>query len=136
MKHFKRPLAAALALTMVSAAAATSAFAETVVDDTNDPAPQSAGFNVKYTYEAVVPTYTVTIPAGVTLSDSEIVEKTITVEDVTGMDESDKKIVITLDEASNDNDDDYTFNANNGDSNATYTIKSGSWPVKVGDTLA
>lgn len=36
---------------MVSALAQMTAFADMVVDDTNNPALNTAGFDVKYTYE-------------------------------------------------------------------------------------
>ena len=136
MKNTRRFISALTALTIVSAVTPMSAFADTVVDDTNNPAPQSAGFNVKYTYEAVAPTYTVTIPAGVTLSDSDNVDATITAENVANMAENDLKIAVTLDAASNDDDTDTTFHAKNGDYDATYTITANSTALKVGDKVA
>lgn len=136
MKKTKKITAAVMALTMVSALAPMTAFADTVVDNKNNPAPKNASFDVSYTYTLPAPTYTVTIPAGVTLSDSESVAKEITAESVTNMEANGKKIVVTLDAATNDNDTDTTFHAKNGDSDATYTITAGTNAVKVGDTVA
>jgi len=136
MKTTRRFISAVMALAIVSALAPMSVFADTVVDNTNNPAPKPAGFDVKYTYTPPAPTYTVTIPAGVTLSDSDSVNKSIKAESVTNMEENGKKIVVTLDEATNDNDTDTTFHAKNGESDATYTITAGSTAVKVGDTVA
>lgn len=136
MKKTRRFISAVMALAMVSALAPMSAFADTVVDDTNNPAPKTAGFEVKYTYNNPAPTYTVTIPAGVTLSDSESVKKSIKAENVKNMEENGKKIVVTLNAATNDNDTDTTFHAKNGESDATYTITAGTTAVKVGDTVA
>ena len=136
MKKTRRFISAVMALAMVSVLAPMSAFADTVVDDTNNPAPKTAGFDVKYTYTNPAPTYTVTIPAGVTLSDSESVKKSIKAENVKNMEENGKKIVVTLNAATNDNDTDTTFHAKNGESDATYTITAGTTAVKVGDTVA
>ncbi len=77
-----------------------------------------------------------TIPASITLSDSESVDETITAEDVENPEVNGKKIVVTLDSASNDNDTDTTFHALNGTSDATYTITAGTAAVKVGSTVA
>ena len=136
MKTTRRFISAVMAFAIVSALAPMSAFADTVVDDTNNKAPKDAGFDVKYTYTPPAPTYTVTIPAGVTLSDSDSVNKSIKAESVTNMEENGKKIVVTLKAADNDNDTDTTFHAKNGESDATYTITAGSTAVKVGDTVA
>jgi hypothetical protein len=137
MKNTRRFMAAVMALTMVSALAPMSVFADTVVDNNDKPAPESAGLDVKYTYGIPAPTYTVTIPAGVTLSDSDAIETSIIAENVTNMDANGKKIVVTLESASNDTDtDDTTFHALNGDSVATYTITADTTAVKVGDTVA
>ena len=66
MKKTKKITAAVMALTMVSALAPMAVFAE------------DQGMTVAYTYTPPEPTYTVTIPSGVTLSDSAAVKKNIT----------------------------------------------------------
>ena len=124
MKKTKKITAAVMALTMVSALAPMAVFAE------------DQGMTVAYTYTPPAPTYTVTIPSGVTLSDSAAVEKNITAEGVANMEANGKKVVVTLDAATNDNDTDTTFHALNGESDATYTITAGETAVKVGDTVA
>ena len=71
MKHTKKLLAAVMALSMVSAVAPMSAFADTTVTpDPNDmpnPTPDTAPTTVEFSVE---PTYTVTIPAKVELADN------------------------------------------------------------------
>ena len=124
MKNTRRLIAAATTLAMVSALAPMAVFAE------------DQGMTVAYTYTPPAPTYTVTIPSGVTLSDSDAVEKNITAESVANMEANGKKVVVTLDAATNDNDTDTTFHAKNGESDATYTITAGETAVKVGDTVA
>lgn len=143
MKNTRKFMAAVMALAMVSAISPMAAFADTTVtpdpDNMPNPKPGTAGMDVSYTYTSSTspaPTYTVTIPAGVTLSDSAAVEKSITAESVTNMEATGKKIVVTLDSASNNATGDSTFKAKNGDSEATYTISSGETAVKVGDTVA
>ena len=83
----------------------------------------------------VAPTYTVTIPAGVTLDSTNAVSKSIEASDV--MLESGQKIKVTLTEASN-TESGSTFHAKNGsgDSTATYTISKGETAVAVGDVVA
>ena len=104
-----------------------------IVPDTDnlpDPKPSSAGLEVSY---EVSPTYTVVIPASVTLSDTEETTKPITATDVRLA--QDSKIVVTLDSASNTASGS-TFNAKIGDSTANYTIKSDNADVSVGGTVA
>lgn len=71
MKHTKRLLAAVMALTMVSAIAPMSVFADTPVrpdpDNMPNPKPSSANTEVEFSVE---PDYIVTIPATVTLEDN------------------------------------------------------------------
>lgn len=139
MKNTRKFMAAVMALTMVSALSPMSAFAadtEIKPGTNGTPDPSSADFDVKYTYTIPDPTFTVTIPAGVTLSDSGSVNKSISAEDVKNMEANGKKIVVTLDSASNNATGDSTFKAKNGNSEATYTISSGETAVKVGDTVA
>ena len=86
----------------------------------------------------VAPTYTVTIPAGVTLSDTETVTKDITA-DAGVMLESGQTIVVTLTEGSNTKTAGATeFSAKNegGTSTAKYTISAGGSVKGVGDTVA
>lgn len=90
MKNTRRFISAVMALTMVSAIAPMSAFATDINQDT--PAPKEGTMNVTY---SVDPTYTVTIPASVTLGE----DKPISVSNVnlaTG-----KKIVVKLTDAKN-----------------------------------
>ena len=99
-----------------------TAFADTTVQpDTNgDPTPSTAGMDVSY---EVSPTYTVVIPASVTLSATADTTRDITAEDVKL--EQGSKIVVTLDEASNTASG-TTFHAKIGDSTATYSINDGA----------
>lgn len=99
MKHTKKLLAAVMALSMVSAVAPMSAFADTTVTpDPNDmpnPTPDTAPTTVEFSVE---PTYTVTIPANVELADngSGIYTNigTLTAEDV--FLEPNQEIVVTI----------------------------------------
>ncbi|MBQ8108335.1 MAG: ubiquitin [Ruminococcus sp.] len=83
----------------------------------------------------VTPTYMVTIPAGVTLSDTATVSKNFEASDV--MLESGQKIKVTLNSADHTASGE-TFHAQtpNGESTATYTISKGGTAVAVGDTVA
>ena len=110
----KKLLAIVLAALMIAACSVTAFAADTTT----------------VTYE-VQPTYTVAIPAAVTLSDADITA------DVTASDvilESGKKIKVELTSASNTASGS-TFNAKNGDSTVTYTI-TGDKAIAVGDTVA
>ena len=110
----KKLLAIILAALMIAACSVTAFAADTTT----------------VTYE-VQPTYTVSIPASVTLSDADITA------DVTASDvilESGKKIEVELTSASN-TPSGSTFNAKNGDSTVTYTI-TGDSAIAVGDTVA
>lgn len=135
MKHTKRLLAAAMALSMVSALAPMSAFAEDIVIK-NDSTTQSGTMTATYEIEAK---YTVTIPAGVELKSvgEGSVDKAITADDV--MLESGKQIVVKLTGGSNTTSGS-TFSAKataaGSSSVATYTISKGETPVAVGDTVA
>ncbi len=109
----KKLLAIIIAAVMIAACTVT-AFADTT--------------DVSYD---VQPTYTVSIPASVTLSDADVTA------DVTASDvilESGKKIKVELTSASNTASGS-TFNAKNGDSTVTYTI-TGDKAIAVGDTVA
>ena len=125
-------IAGLAALTMVSALAPISAFA---VDDTvikEDTAEKTGSMTATYDAEAK---YTVTIPAGVTLSETADVTKNIAASDVRL--ESGQKIKVTLYGASN-TESGSTFNAKTEakDSTATYTITAGENAVEVGGTVA
>ena len=109
----KKLLAIILAAVMLAACSVT-AFAETT--------------NVSYNVD---PSYTVSIPAAVTLGDSAV-EADITASDV--ILEGGKKIAVELTSASNTASGS-TFNAKNGDSTVTYTI-TGDEAIAVGDTVA
>ncbi len=99
-------------------------------DDLPNPKPDSAGLEVSYD---VSPTYTVVIPAEVTLSAEAVTEKPITATDV--MLSQGEKIVVTLDSASNTASGS-TFNAKVGSSTANYTITAGGAGVEVGGKVA
>lgn len=110
----KKLLAIILAALMIAACSVTAFAADTTT----------------VTYE-VQPTYTVSIPASVTLGDAAVTA------DVTASDmilESGKKIKVELTSASNTASGS-TFNAKNGDSTVTYTI-TGDKAIAVGDTVA
>ncbi len=99
-----------------------------------DGGAESGQTTVEYDVQAV---YTVTIPAGVTLSDTATASRTITASDVVLADG--KKIKVTLDSATH-TESGSTFHAMNskGDSTATYTIGKGSADsgISVGGVVA
>ena len=109
----KKLLAIIIAAVMIAACSVT-AFADTTT----------------VTYK-VQPTYTVSIPAAVTLSDADVTAD-ITASDV--VIENGSQITVKLTAASNTASGS-TFNAKNGDSTVTYTI-TGDEAIAVGDTVA
>lgn len=109
----KKILAIVLAAVMLAACSVT-AFAETT--------------NVSYNVD---PSYTVSIPASVTLGDADVTAD-ITASDV--LLEDGKQVKVELTAASNTASGS-TFNAKNGDSIVTYTI-TGDSAIAVGDTVA
>jgi len=109
----KKVLTLALVGAMLTATGIT-AFAETT--------------NVSYNVD---PSYTVSIPAAIPLSDSAV-EADIEASDV--ILEDGKQIKVELTSASN-TDSGSTFNAKNGNSTVTYTI-TGDKAIAVGDTVA
>ena len=113
MKNTKKIITLALAAAMLSATGIT-AFAETT--------------NVSYNVD---PSYTVSIPAAIPLSDSAV-EADIEASDV--ILEDGKQIKVELTSASNTASGS-TFNAKNGNSAVTYTI-TGDKAIAVGDTVA
>ena len=110
----KKLLAIVLAVLMIAACSVTAFAADTTT----------------VTYE-VQPTYTVSIPASVTLSDADVTAD-ITASDV--VIENGSQITVKLTAASNTASGS-TFNAKNGDSTVTYTI-TGDSAIAVGDTVA
>ena len=110
----KKLLAIILAAVMIAACSVTAFAADTTT----------------VTYE-VQPTYTVSIPASVTLSDADVTAD-ITASDV--VIENGSQITVKLTAASNTASGS-TFNAKNGDSTVAYTITADS-AVAVGDTVA
>jgi len=106
-------------LAIILAAVMIAACSVTVFADTTD-----VSYNVD-------PSYTVAIPASVTLGDSAV-EAAITATDV--ILESGKQVAVELTSASNTASGS-TFNAKNGDSTVTYTI-TGDEAIAVGDTVA
>ena len=110
----KKLLTLALVGAMLTATGIT-AFAETT--------------NVSYNVD---PSYTVSIPASVTLGDADVTA------DITASDvilEDGKQIKVDLTAASNTASGS-TFNAKNGDSAVTYTISAGDKTIAVNDTVA
>ncbi len=131
MKQAKKFMAAILVLTMVSAAAPMSVFAGTVTE--GDESPKTDGdFKVSYTYTPE-PTYTVTIPPGVTLSDDGATTARISAEGVENLDGKMINVELTSGTYTNEGS---TFHAKNGDSVVTYTISRVNDPVSVGDIVA
>ena len=130
----KKTIAMISALAMLSAMAVPfSAFAEDTTTKELNKTTTSGDTEVAYDVQAA---YTVTIPAGVTLSDTaENTNPTIEAENV--MLESGKSIVVKLTAATN-TESGSTFNAKNGSSTATYTIGKGTEKkgIAVGDTVA
>ena len=109
----KKLLAIILAALMIAACSVTAFAADTTT----------------VTYE-VQPTYTVSIPASVTLSDADVTAD-ITASDV--VIENGSQITVKLTAASNTASGS-TFNAKNGDSTVNYTITADS-SIAVGDTV-
>lgn len=131
MKQAKKIMAAILALTMVSAVAPMSVFAGTVTE--GDENPKTDGdFKVSYTYTPE-PEFTVTIPAGVTLSDDEVTTADITAEGVENLDGKMINVELTSGTYTTEGS---TFHAKNGDSVVTYTISKGNEMISVGDIVA
>lgn len=128
MKHTKKLLAAVMALTMVSAVAPMSAFADTEVKQNSTE--QSGEMKATYDVEAK---YTVTIPAGVTLNAEAEVTSDITAENV--LIAKGKQVVVKLTGGTYTTEGS-TFHAKKGDSTAEYKISAGGSAVSVGGTVA
>ena len=132
MKNTRRFISAVMTLAMVSAIAPMSAFADTTVNQASDPKTGT----MTATYD-VTAKYTMTIPAGVTLSSTDAVPASIEASGV--MLESGQKIKVTLTSADH-TESGSTFHAQTekGDSTATYTIGKGeaTTGISVGDTVA
>ena len=128
MKNTRKLLAAVMALTMVSAVAPMSAFADTEVKQNSTE--QSGEMKATYEVEAK---YTVTIPAGVTLNAEENVTSNITAENV--LIAKGKQVVVKLTGGTYTTEGS-TFHAKKGDSTAEYTISAGGSAVSVGGTVA
>ena len=113
----KKTIALLSALAMLSAMAVPfGAFAEDTTTKELNKTTTSGDTEVSYDVQAK---YTITIPAGVTLSDTA--ETTASVEAENVMLESGKNIVVKLTAATNTTSG-TTFHAKNGSSVATYTI--------------
>ncbi len=122
MKKTRRFIAGLSALAMASVLAPMSAFA----------ANETGTTNVSY---IVTPSYTVNIPAGVTLDSDNSVTANIEASNV--ILESKKKIQVALTGASNTaSGSNFSAKTEKGDSTATYTISKGETAVAVGDTVA
>ena len=122
MKKTRRFIAGLSALAMASVLAPMSAFA----------ANETGSTDVSY---IVTPSYTVNIPAGVTLDSENSVSANIEASNV--IIESKKKIQVALTEASNTaSGSNFSAKTEKGDSTATYTISKGETAVAVGDVVA
>ena len=126
MKNTRRFMAAVMALAMISTISPMSAFADTVINQ-DTAAPKTGTMNVTY---SVDPTYTVTIPASVTLGN----DSTISVSDVnlaTG-----EKILVKLTAATNTvTGTNFTVQtADATPATATYQVKKGTTALALGDT--
>lgn len=126
MKNTKKIMAAVLAMTTVMAISPVSVFAEdTVINQASDP--KTGTMNVTY---SVDPTYTVTIPASVTLGN----DSTINVSNAnlaTG-----KKILVKLTGAANTvTGTSFTVKtADETPATATYQVQKSGTALKLGDT--
>ena len=121
----KKILTLALVAAMLTATGIT-AFAADIDQDTTPPTGTTS------VTMSVAPSYTVSIPASVTLGDADVTA------DITASDvilEDGKQIKVDLTAASNTASGS-TFNAKNGDSAVTYTISAGDKTIAVNDTVA
>lgn len=128
MKHTKRLLAAVMALSMVSAIAPMSAFADTEIKP--DTVPPEGGLTVKYDVD---PSYTVTIPAGVDITTGDKTAS-ITLDEGALLAEGTKIEVVLEKGAYTTTGNAFTAKTASGNSSASYQINGGN--VKVGDVVA
>jgi hypothetical protein len=127
----KKLISLALVCAMVFALGATAFASDTGTPINQDSTPKTGNTKVSY---SVDPTYTITIPSSVALSNTAQ-SKTLKAENV--ILEGGKKITVTLTAASNTANGESTFNAKNGDTSvAKYTIKTGETDIAVGDKVA
>ena len=127
----KKLISLALVCAMVFALGATALASDTGTPINQDSTPKTGNTKVSY---SVDPTYTITIPSSVALSNTAQ-SKTLKAENV--ILEGGKKITVTLTAASNTANGESTFNAKNGDTSvAKYTIKTGETDIAVGDKVA
>ena len=132
MKHMKKTVAAMLVVGIVSVAAPMSVLAGTVTE--GDENPKTDGdFKVSYTYTPELPKFTVTIPAGVTLSDNAATTANITAEGVEHLVRKEINVELTSGTYTSEGS---TFHAKNGNSVVTYTISKGNDTISVGDKVA
>lgn len=134
MKNTRKLLAAVMALSMVSAIAPMSVFADTPVrpdpDNMPNPKPASAEFEVKYDVD---PSYTVTIPAGVDITTGDKTAS-ITLDEGALLAEGAKINVVLEKGAYTTTGNAFTAKTESGNSSASYQINGGN--VKVGDVVA
>ncbi len=132
MKTISKKTISLLLAVMLALSLSVTAFATdtTIMPDasTGDPTPESG--NIAISHE-VTPTYTVTIPASVTIGDSA----TISASDVVVGEGSTLQVSITATSA--DNGEDFTIASSDGsgDDTVEYTVKSGSTSYNLGDPV-
>lgn len=126
----KRIFAGLSAMTLATAMLTVNAFAseapdriEIKPDDSGNPNPNPASTTVTY---SVDPSYTVTIPKSVTLSDSKDVTDSVSASDVRL--EKGKMIVVSLADTND-------FKVKNGDESVTYKVSNTAGELAAGKTV-
>ena len=129
MKNKKRFIAGMITLTMVSAMAPLNAFA-TENTKTIDANTSSNNTDVKY---SVDPSYTVVIPASITLSDTAATSTSISVDETAKPFKLAKGQKLSVKIANEDTND---FKVTNADDSLDYTVTAGSETLAKGSTAA
>ncbi|WP_024858848.1 hypothetical protein [Ruminococcus albus] len=129
MKNTKRFIAGMITLTMVSAMAPINAFATENIK-TLDANTSSNSTDVKY---SVDPSYTVVIPASITLSDTAATSASISVDETAKPFKLAKGQKLSLKIANEDTND---FKVTNADDSLDYTVTAGSETLAKGSTAA
>ncbi|SFD29524.1 hypothetical protein [Ruminococcus albus] len=129
MKNTKRFIAGVITLTMVSAMAPINAFATENIK-TIDANTSSNSTDVKY---SVDPSYTVVIPASITLSDTAATSASISVDETAKPFKLAKGQKLSVKIANEDTND---FKVTNADDSLDYTVTAGSETLAKGSTAA
>ena len=129
MKNKKRFIAGMITLTMVSAMAPINAFATENIK-TLDASTSSNSTDVKY---SVDPSYTVVIPASITLSDTAATSASISVDETAKPFKLAKGQKLSVKIA---NEDTNNFKVTNADDSLDYTVTAGSETLAKGSTAA